>query len=139
MYKRQNSNPFRPGIFVGRDVAVAGVRGLKGRSVKTQLGVVVYMAVPQLHQEVGDIPDAPSVVHVRGVWVDAVVAGTWEDCAYGVRMGPTTRLVRVIDVEIVPNPLGDVASKGLSPAVAGWRMPQPEVTPPAPITGTQPT
>ena len=119
------------------NVFATGVRGLEGRVVKTQLDVMVYLAVPQSHQEVGDVHGTPSGMHVVGACVDVVVAETWEDgfgCPVGKSMGAVVELTGTIDVEIVLNPLDDVSSQ-----VLGWVMPQPEAKPPAPMTGTQPT
>ena len=123
-------------------MAVTGVTGLEGILVKTQWGVVVYLAVPQSHQEVGDIHAAPSGVHVVGIWVGGVIVGIWEDscdCPLGVMMGISAGVVRTIEVEAVFNLLDDISSAVLGPVVAAWSIPQPEATPPAPITGIQPT
>lgn len=137
-------NPFRLAVFVGGDVVVVGVKGLEGSAVKAQLGVVLYLAVPQSHQEVGDIHGVPSGMHVVGICVDDVLfAGTWEDgfgCPLGITTGLTAELVGSVDVvSITFSPLDDVFSQVLGLSVAVFPMPQPEATPPAPMTGTQPT
>ena len=98
-------------------MAVTGVTGLEGRLVKAQLGVVVYLAVPQSHQEVGDIHGAPSGVHVVGLWV----GGCWEDsfdCPLGAMMGTSAGVVRTVGVETVLNSLDDISSPILGPVVA---------------------
>ena len=142
MWTAQEGDPPRPGMIVETDVGVIGVRGLEGRSVKAHLGVVLYLAVPQSHQEVGDIDGAPSGLHVVGLGVDGVVAAIWKDgfgCPFEIVIGTTAGLVGGSDVETISNPLDDVTAQVLGPAVADWTRPQPEATPPAPITGTQPT
>ena len=142
MWTAQEGDPPRPGMVVETDVVVVGVSGLEGRSVKAQLGVVLYLAVPQSHQELGDIDGAPSGTHVVGLGVEGVGAAMWEDgfgCPFEIVIGTTAGLVRDNDVETVPNPPDDVTAQVLGPSVADWTRPQPEATPPAPITGTQPT
>ncbi len=102
-------------------MAVTGVTGLEGRLVKAQSGVVVYLAVPQSHQEVGDIHGAPSGTHVVGIWVGGVIVGIWEDsfdCPLGVRMGTSAGVVRTVEVETVLNPLDEISSPVLGPVVA---------------------
>ena len=129
-------------MFVETGVGVMGVRGLEGRSVKAQLGVVLYLAVPQSHQEVGDIDGAPLGLQVVGLGVDGVVAAVWEDgfgCPFEIVIGTTTGLVGGNDVGTVPSPLDDVTAQVLGPSVADWSKPQPEATPPAPMTGMHPT
>lgn len=73
MYIVQKGNFFGLEMLAETDVVVTGIRGLEGRFVKTQLDVMLYLAMPQSHQEVGDSQDAPSDVHVVGVWFDDVV------------------------------------------------------------------
>ena len=101
-------------MLVKMDVFVTGVRGLKGRVVKTQLDVILYLAMPQSHQEVGDMHGAPSGMHVVGVCVDVGVAANWEDgfgCSVRERMGTVVGLTGTIDVGTVLNPLEDVLSQ----------------------------
>ena len=130
-------------MLVETDMVITGVRGLEGRLVKTQLDVMLYLAMPQLHQEVGDSQDAPSGVHVVEIWVDDdVVLRSWEDefdWPMGGKMGTAVESTGASDVETAPSPLGDVSSLLLGPSLAAWVFPQPEATPPAPMTGTQPT
>ena len=124
------------------DVVIMGVRRLEGGLVKAQLGVVLYLAVPQSHQEAGDIHGAPSGMHMVGLSVDGVAVGSWEDvfgCSFEIRTGTTAGLVGANDVETVPNQIDDVSAQASIPSVPDWTKAQPEATPPMPITGTQPT
>ena len=142
MYVGQEGDWLRPEMLVKMDMFVKGVRGLEGRVMKTQLGVMVYLAVPQSHQEVGDFHGAPSGMHAVGVCVDVVPAATWEDesgCPTGKPMDTVVGLTGTANVEIVLNPLDDVSSQVLGPSLVAWVMPQPEAKPPAPMKGTQPT
>ena len=140
MYVVQDGKFFRLGMLVKMDMFVTGVRGLERTAVKTQLGVMVYLAVPQSHQEEGDFHGAPSGMHVVGVCVDVVLAAAWEDesgCPTGERISTVGGLTGTVDVEVVLNPLDDVSSQVLGPSLVAWVMPQPEAKPPAPMTGTQ--
>lgn len=142
MCRVQVGNPYEPGLPVEVDVVVFRVMGSEGGFVKTQAGVVLYLVVPQSHQEAGDIHGAPSGVHVVGTWIAGLLTGDWEepfDCPIETGPGGTAGLVGIVDTETVVNSLNAVSDPWLGPSMADWTGLQPEATPPAPTIGMQPT